>query len=221
MVRSKNLAKRNEIVKSAYRLFGMKGYENVIIREIAEDAGISKALVQHYFGKKSEILELMLREMLEQSFQYIDELLGTRVTIYHRLSVYANLFFSAGEKQPHLNKLIKSICSDRDLLESWILIVHEWLHRLKLEEMNVISEKKLHTALAFAMAGGTQILLYPKEWESSVQEISELMVSSFMRNLNRETREIGDVLEQTQLLLRQMDVGEFHQFLVNTLFWYA
>lgn len=45
MVRKKNMEKRNEILKSAYHMFCEKGYEEVFVREIADEVGISKATI--------------------------------------------------------------------------------------------------------------------------------------------------------------------------------
>lgn len=51
MGRKKNMTKRSEILKTAYRMFCEKGFEQVLLREIAEEVEISKALLQHYFSR--------------------------------------------------------------------------------------------------------------------------------------------------------------------------
>ncbi|WP_139652600.1 TetR/AcrR family transcriptional regulator [Raoultibacter phocaeensis] len=47
-------AKRNAIVNAGFRVFARYGYKKASTDEIAREAGISKALLFHYFGSKRE-----------------------------------------------------------------------------------------------------------------------------------------------------------------------
>lgn len=51
--------RRNEIVKSATKLFVRKGYLRTSTREIAEECGLGKGTLYHYIGKKEDILNMM------------------------------------------------------------------------------------------------------------------------------------------------------------------
>src|SRR4051812_42937869 len=56
--RSRRLApddRRGQIVETATRLFGERGYADVSASDIARAAGVTPALVTHYFGPKREI----------------------------------------------------------------------------------------------------------------------------------------------------------------------
>ncbi|QUR68084.1 TetR family transcriptional regulator [Mycobacterium spongiae] len=46
---------RNDIIKSARRLFADSGYEQTSVRDIAAAAGVDPALIRHYFGSKAEL----------------------------------------------------------------------------------------------------------------------------------------------------------------------
>ncbi len=50
------LDKQASILLSAERLFALRGYHQVTIREIAKDAGVPLALVGYYFGPKQGLL---------------------------------------------------------------------------------------------------------------------------------------------------------------------
>jgi len=52
--------KQNRIVYSAMTLFGAVGYKKAYISEIASAAGISKALVFHYFGSKKDLYSYLV-----------------------------------------------------------------------------------------------------------------------------------------------------------------
>ncbi|MDR1265880.1 MAG: TetR/AcrR family transcriptional regulator [Propionibacteriaceae bacterium] len=55
-----------EIVGSAKRLFGLRGYAKTTITEIIEDAEISKGLFYYYFGSKEEILDEIVNQLVEE-----------------------------------------------------------------------------------------------------------------------------------------------------------
>ena len=52
--------KQDRIVTSAMTLFGEVGYKKAYISEIAAAAGISKALVFHYFGSKKDLYSYLV-----------------------------------------------------------------------------------------------------------------------------------------------------------------
>lgn len=55
--------RRGEIVDAARRLFCARPFGEVSITAIAEEAGVSRALVTHYFGGKRELFLEVLREL--------------------------------------------------------------------------------------------------------------------------------------------------------------
>jgi AcrR family transcriptional regulator len=54
------LEKQNRIIFSAMNLFGEVGYKKAYISEIASAAGISKALMFHYFGNKKGLYSYLV-----------------------------------------------------------------------------------------------------------------------------------------------------------------
>ncbi len=53
-------SRRKAILDAAIRLFGRKGYSNVSTADIAHQAGVTPALVHHYFGPKRNIYVAIL-----------------------------------------------------------------------------------------------------------------------------------------------------------------
>jgi AcrR family transcriptional regulator len=54
-----------EICESALQLFASKGFQNTSIREIAEEAGISKGLIYNYFDSKEDILRTIINTLFD------------------------------------------------------------------------------------------------------------------------------------------------------------
>ena len=48
--------RRREIAAAVVRVVGERGLQGVTFREVAAEAGVSVALVQHYFGTKDNLL---------------------------------------------------------------------------------------------------------------------------------------------------------------------
>ncbi|WP_438445061.1 TetR/AcrR family transcriptional regulator [Gorillibacterium sp. sgz5001074] len=58
---SLTIEKQTTIIDAALRCFGTNGYKKTSISDIAADAGISKAMVFHYFGTKKELYLYLIR----------------------------------------------------------------------------------------------------------------------------------------------------------------
>jgi AcrR family transcriptional regulator len=56
---------RAQILEAALKLFSHRGYGATSVRDIAEDAGVSKGNVYHHFTDK----ETIFRELLDQYFR--------------------------------------------------------------------------------------------------------------------------------------------------------
>ncbi|MFJ8950468.1 TetR/AcrR family transcriptional regulator [Streptomyces sp. NPDC102381] len=57
-------ARRAEILAVARRRFGSAGYASVSISDIAAEAGVARALVNHYFGDKRQLYLEVVRQMM-------------------------------------------------------------------------------------------------------------------------------------------------------------
>lgn len=55
-------SRRKAILDAAIRLFGRNGYPNVSTADIAREAGVTPALVHHYFGPKRNIFLAIMTE---------------------------------------------------------------------------------------------------------------------------------------------------------------
>ncbi|CAM3766653.1 TetR/AcrR family transcriptional regulator [Smaragdicoccus niigatensis] len=57
-------ARRTEIMSAAIRLFGDRPYADVSIAEVAHEAGVARALVNHYCGTKRELYLSVVRHIV-------------------------------------------------------------------------------------------------------------------------------------------------------------
>jgi AcrR family transcriptional regulator len=59
-------ARRRDMLRVGLSLFGAKAYDDVTVDEICADAGVSRPLLQHYFGSKSAFFIAVVAEAIEE-----------------------------------------------------------------------------------------------------------------------------------------------------------
>ena len=60
---------REKIIKVAFQVFVEKGYDGARMQEIAEKAGVNKAMIYYYFNSKELLFEKIITETLDSFFQ--------------------------------------------------------------------------------------------------------------------------------------------------------
>lgn len=63
--------KRETIINAGYRVFSQNAYKNSPMREIAEEAGISKSLLFHYFHNKKELYLFLWENAAKITEEYL------------------------------------------------------------------------------------------------------------------------------------------------------
>ena len=129
-------------------------------------------------------------------------------------------FFKTLIFQSDLYKFIANIISNKELLKMWVKIIYEWLSTIKNKEMGNISEREFQIALSFSMAGGTELLVLNEALNISASFIAEQMVTSFMRILNNDQKDIQYIITETNKKLDNIDFDDFNQSCRENIFWY-
>lgn len=67
---------RNRIFLAALRHFSQKGYAATSLREVSQDAQTTKPMIYYYFGSKEGLYGSIIRQILEETGQFIEQRLG-------------------------------------------------------------------------------------------------------------------------------------------------
>lgn len=97
----------NKILEAAKKVFILKGLDGARMQEIADEAGINKALLHYYFRSKEQLFMTIFRVEIGNFFpRLIPFLLSKEMTfdqkIYHFIENYIELF----QRNPFLPKFI-------------------------------------------------------------------------------------------------------------------
>jgi len=70
---------RERIISSAIELFSQKGYDATRVNDIAAAANVNKALIYYYFKNKQDILDFMVKSLLDNAVSIAMDYINTSI----------------------------------------------------------------------------------------------------------------------------------------------
>lgn len=98
----------NLIKEKARILFFQKGLLNATTQEIADEAGVNRALIHYYFRSRDQMLALLLDETLREKKQRMRTILTSDVPFRQKIALYIDVVVDYGLMYPHLENFIIS-----------------------------------------------------------------------------------------------------------------
>jgi AcrR family transcriptional regulator len=114
------------ILDAAWRLFGEQGYPNVSYNDLAEESGIKKGTVQHYFPKKEEILLGLLCRLRENSRLVGQEMEIGTTTLFEHLYILGQIYLSSLMYDSKTRRFFSSVLENRALTDEAISLDFSW-----------------------------------------------------------------------------------------------
>lgn len=96
----------NQILAAAREVFIAKGYEGARMQEIADRAGINKALLHYYFRSKENLFESVFSEVAAHLFPSLRQLLESDLGIKEKVSFFVKIYLSALEENPYIPSFV-------------------------------------------------------------------------------------------------------------------
>jgi TetR/AcrR family transcriptional regulator len=110
-----------KILDAAHDVFIQKGMDGSRMQEIANEAGINKALLHYYFRTKQKLFEAIFKQVFKQVFPGIKELLYADSPIEVKIGSFIEKYMDLLLKNPYLPMFIlKEINRDPEFLASVI-----------------------------------------------------------------------------------------------------
>lgn len=111
----------DKILEAAHSVFIQKGMDGARMQEIANEAGINKALLHYYFRTKQKLFEAIFSKVFNQIFPDIRSLIFSEKPFEERLGAFVERYIDLLLKNPFLPAFIlKEINRDPDFLASII-----------------------------------------------------------------------------------------------------
>jgi len=110
-----------KILSAAQSVFIQKGMDGARMQEIANEAGINKALLHYYFRSKQKLFEAIFTTVFRQVFPNIKMLVQSEKPIAEKLTLFIDSYIGVLLKNPYLPSFIlKEINRDPEFLASVI-----------------------------------------------------------------------------------------------------
>lgn len=108
-----------KILNAAQTVFIQKGMDGSRMQEIANEAGINKALLHYYFRTKQKLFEAIFKKVFKQIFPKIETFILSDLPIEEKLGVFIDNYIDLLIKNPYFPAFIlKEINRDPDFFAS-------------------------------------------------------------------------------------------------------
>jgi TetR/AcrR family fatty acid metabolism transcriptional regulator len=89
--------KQAHLIRSAYKIMGKKGLSHLSLQDVANEAGVSKAILPYYFESKENLILLTMRWVLARVAQRIREAIDEVETAEAKVSAMIDAIFVSPE----------------------------------------------------------------------------------------------------------------------------
>ncbi|MTD52987.1 TetR/AcrR family transcriptional regulator [Amycolatopsis pithecellobii] len=86
----KGTVMQDELIKAATRLFQTRGIRAVSLQDIAEEVGVTKAALYHYFANRDDLLRHVFGDWLKRDIEKLDAVTSAPGTTRERLRRYVH-----------------------------------------------------------------------------------------------------------------------------------
>lgn len=96
----------DKILDAAHEVFLRKGMDGARMQEIADEAGINKALLHYYFRSKEKLFEAIFATVLKKAFPNILKFLASDLTLEQKVDLFIESYIDLLQKNPYLPMFI-------------------------------------------------------------------------------------------------------------------
>ena len=93
---------RNKILNAARIEFQQGGFDGARMQDIANTAGINKALLHYYFRSKDELFEAVFQESFRTNFQPIIDVMSLDIPLEEKVTRFVNAYISTIQIHPYI-----------------------------------------------------------------------------------------------------------------------
>ncbi|NQV78076.1 MAG: TetR/AcrR family transcriptional regulator [Lutibacter sp.] len=106
MNKTKDITTETSILNTAKRIFQYKGMMGARMQEIADEAGINKALLHYYFRSKELLFEAVFNMAFSKLAPQLNEVMNTDASIFEKIRNFSSNYISFVLKHPYLPNFI-------------------------------------------------------------------------------------------------------------------
>jgi len=134
-----------QIIKAAREVFVRKGFEGTKMQEIANEAGINKALLHYYFRSKEKLFEQIFFEAFQQLIPALTKKLDEGTDLERFIRFFVPFYMEFLQQNPHLPQfIIHELSQNPERIKSLVATQGIPLDAIDTMIQKAVSEKKIH-----------------------------------------------------------------------------
>jgi TetR/AcrR family transcriptional regulator len=100
--RKRDQTTEERILKAAKEVFVKKGMAGARMQDIADEAGINKALLHYYFRNKEKLFEVIFIEAANKLFPRINEIFASDQPLFEKIESFCDEYITVVMENPYL-----------------------------------------------------------------------------------------------------------------------
>jgi len=187
-------AQTEQLIKNKARiLMFQKGFLSATTQEIADEAGVNRALIHYYFRSREQLMDILLQETVQEKRERVRAVLSATTPFRVKVANYINTLVDYGLKYPYIDNFVihetarnpektKTLCS-RDRIKSSELL------RQGLEE-EIAAGKLAPISAEHFVINLVSLINYPLLAKGVLQTIHGMSDSAYKKFLTERKRVI-------------------------------
>ena len=102
MVNKKNDDTQERILAASKKIFLAKGMSGARMQDIADEAGINKALLHYYFRNKEQLFETIFKEASAQFFPKIVGVIESELPLFEKIEIFCKVYIDMLIQNPYM-----------------------------------------------------------------------------------------------------------------------
>ncbi|MEO8666737.1 MAG: TetR/AcrR family transcriptional regulator [Ignavibacteria bacterium] len=193
--KTKSLDKNTEqrILNSAKKIFHKKGLGGARMQEIADDAGINKAMLHYYFRSKEKLFDAVFEEALKKFLPKVKELLNVELPLFRKIEYFVEHYISHLHENAHVpffiiyeinqnpGKFSKYLIKKTDL--SPVVFMNQINEAIAKKTIDSIDPRQL-------MVNMVSMCIFPFLWKPIIMKIFGMTEKNFNEFIQSRKKEI-------------------------------
>lgn len=145
-----------KIYDAARRIFVLKGMDGARMQEIADEAGMNKALLHYYFRSKENLFKAVFKDIFTKFFSKVKDTLFSNISAEEKLIVFIDNYIDLIATNPYVPQfIINEINRDPGVLKTLMFesgiepqkILHMFLHEVQSNNNSKIDPRHIVVSL--------------------------------------------------------------------------
>ena len=103
---NKDLSTEEKILQAARKIFLDKGLDGARMQDIADEAGINKAMLHYYFRNKEKLFDTIFSQVASEFLPRLFTILASDKTVFEKIELFCNAYIQQEIQTPYVPMFI-------------------------------------------------------------------------------------------------------------------